>query len=225
MGKVGKLFALIKKGEFRVILHKVWETFQKNIYVLYAKAEDLRMGGMSIDKRIPSQYNHLGANATLSTDYRLLKRVFKSYPIKEDDIFVDVGCGQGRVLTYLYLRGIRNKMFGVEIDPEVAETAKVRTRKCDNIEILCANILDCTELIKGATAIYIFNPFNETVLLPFIKLIEEQCHHNVTLYYLNDIHRQHLDKRAKWRILRRDIVKRPDDISFPYSIYKYFPDS
>lgn len=212
---------MLKKGEFKHLFIKILNRAKKACYVIRARFEDWCLGGVSIEHIIPSKFKETGAKWTQSTDYRLLDRAFKTYPLKENDVFVDVGCGEGRVLTYLYLRGIKNKLIGIELDPDVAETARKRTKKCANIEIISANILECEEIISNVTSIYLFNPFDEKIMSPFIQMIEDNCHHDIVLYYLNDRHRYLLDKRDNWKILRRDIVHRPCDLSFPYSIYKY----
>ena len=210
-------------ASLKILLNKFKIGIIKLLYSIRARIEDWRLGRISVEKKIQSKYKDLGANASHSTDYRLLDRVFKTYPLKKDDMFIDVGCGEGRVLTYLYLRRVRNKLIGIELDADVAETARKRTIKCNNIEVLCANILDCSELVKTATAFYIFNPFDETVLIPFIEMIEENCKHKVTLYYLNDVPRKFLDKRDNWVIVRRDLVTRPGELPFYFSVYRFLP--
>lgn len=223
--KIKTLLLLLSKRDIKKIFRIIRIRISKGMYSLRSRIEDWRLGRVSVDGIIQSKYKDMGVTWTQSTDYRLLDCVFKTYPLKKDDIFVDVGCGEGRVLTYLYLRHIKNEMIGIELDSDVAETAKKRTEKCENIEILCKNVFDCSDVIKKATAIYIFNPFNETVLLPFIEMIEKHCHHKVTFYYLNDIHRKYLDKRTKWRIVRRGLVDRPGELPFHYTVFRYLPDA
>ena len=222
--KIITFLRLLKNGEVKKVGYLIWVHLYRILYKIRAMFEDLRLGGVSLERTIPSQFAECGSKPTQSTDYRILDNVFKAYPLKSEDYFVDVGCGEGRVLSYLYLRGFRNKIVGVEIDPDVAQTAKSRTMKCKNIEVFCANVLDNPDLIKSATAIFIFNPFNEQILVPFIKMIETHCDHNVMLYYLCDIHRKCWNLRAKWEILCRDHVIIPGNSPFYYSIYMYSPD-
>ena len=160
--------------KLRKLYRKLRIRLRKRLYTVRARIEDWRLGKVSVDGIIPTKYKSLGVTWTQSTDYRLLDHVFKTYPLKNNDIFIDVGCGEGRVLTYLYLRRVRNKLIGIELDPDVAETARKRTKNCKNIEILCENVMECADVIKEATAIYIFNPFDDTVLVPFVEMIEKQ---------------------------------------------------
>ena len=137
---------------------------------------------------------------------------------------MDVGCGEGRVLTYLYLRGIKNRLIGVEIDPLIAETAKKRTMNCHNIEIICSNVIDQPEVLSEVTAFYLFNPFGDAIIPKFLEMIEKHSKHTVTVYYVFDVlGKRHLDKRENWRILRRDVIYRPGMRPAPCSIYQYNP--
>ena len=223
--KIRSFFSLLKQGKLGAIFQKISVRFVRCVYKIRAWIEDCRIGGISVEKIKPTKFAELGATHSQSTHYHMLDRAFKSVKLKEDDVFLDVGCGEGRVLTYLYLRGYRNKMIGIELDPDIADTAKARTSKCANIEVVCDNILNRADLIKNATAVYLYNPFDETVLAPFIQMIEEHCDHKLTVYYMNDVHRKLLDKRENWYVARRDYVKSLHySLWFPYTIYRYIPE-
>lgn len=220
---IKKALSFLGSGQFGQLLCKIRGVFQRMPYQLRARYEDWRLGRISLNGRIPSRFAETGAYGTMSSDYRCMDEVFRVQPLKETDTFIDVGCGEGRVLTYLYLRGFRGKMIGIELDPEVAKTAQMRTEACANISILCANALQTRELIREATALYLYNPFNEVVLKGFIEMVEAECRHPVTLYYCWDIHRRFLDKRENWTILRRSTVPRPGGKDVFYTIYRYEP--
>ena len=172
---------------------------------------------------MPTRYQDTGAYATESTNYEWLDKIFKAYPLKQDDVFVDVGCGEGRVLTYLYLRKFRGKMSGIELDEQVAATATHRTKKCANIHIYHGNVLEYAEVFRDATAVYLFNPFDETVLLRFVEMLEQYIDHPLIMYYSNDRHKKVLDKRNNWFILRRDVLKCVDLPTRAYTVYRYRP--
>lgn len=224
MGKVRKAWKLLLSGDFATLWKKTVHIIKKMLYRMRARIEDWRIGRISLHKIIPTKYAGLGAYSTESTDYCWLDQIFKSFPLQADDVFVDVGCGEGRVLTYLYLRGFRGPATGVELDPDIAQTAVNRTRGCANIQIHCGNILEAQDIIKNATAIYMFNPFDETMVSRFADMIEEICDHPVTLYYCNDFHRKRLDKREKWYILRRNVLYSPVLPKRFYTVYRFRPE-
>ncbi len=224
MNIIKKTISILKNEGIKSFLLRSIGYFLRKLYKIYARIMDFRIGKVSVDKKKQSRYKDIGAYATESTNYIWLKKLFSSYPLKPDDVFIDVGCGEGRVLTYLYLKKFRNKMTGIELDEEIAQIAKQRTKKCDNIHICQGNVLEKGEVFKDATAVYLFNPFNAEILSSFIEMIEENVDHRLTLYYANDIHRKVLDKREKWYIIRRNIIKNMITPKRAYSIYLYWPD-
>lgn len=221
--KIKKMLSLLGSGQFGQLFRKIRGVFQRLPYQIRARIEDWRLGRIALSRRIPSRYAETGAYGTMSSDYRCMDEVFRVQPLTENDVFIDVGCGEGRVLTYLYLRGFRGRMTGIELDPEVAKTARMRTASCANISILCANALQTQDVVRDATVLYLYNPFNEAVLRSFIEMVEAECSHPVTLYYCWDIHRRFLDKRENWTILRRSTVRRSGGSDVFYTIYRYDP--
>ncbi len=219
-----KVWKYIKSGDFKTLFTITFRVIRKFFYRTRARFEDCLIGGISVNQKKPTKFSDIGAYDTQSTDYCWLDKIFSEFPLPKDSVFVDVGCGEGRVLTYLYIRGFRGKMTGIELDPEIAETAKKRTRKCPNIHIHQGNVLDCGEVIRDATVFYLFNPFDEKVLTDFIKLIEEVCDHPVYLYYSNDRYHNVLDRRIHWFILRRNVVSGPTVGKWRYTLYRYRPD-
>ena len=65
---------------------------------------DRRICGRSLVKYVPSIFrddkNGYGGTGSQSTHYALLRRVFSSVELKPNDVFLDVGCGKGRVLAF-----------------------------------------------------------------------------------------------------------------------------
>ena len=101
MSRMRKLRKLIRQGDFR----RIWKTgtiyLSNRAYTFFAVQRDKRYGGISVNQKKASKYSELGACATQSSDYRCLRQVFRAVPLSRNDVFIDVGCGEGRVLTYL----------------------------------------------------------------------------------------------------------------------------
>jgi hypothetical protein len=91
---------------------------------------------------IRSRYSHLGANATDSSFYHVLSRLFRDYPLKNTDVLVDVGCGKGRVIHWWLSHGCRNRIVGIELDETIAATTARTFARYPNVEILGGNALD-----------------------------------------------------------------------------------
>lgn len=96
-----------------------------------------------------------GVRPTMHTDYDILNELFDLVPIGADDVLVDVGCGEGRVIAGWLSRGLRNPMFGIEINPRAATLAKSRLKRWPNVAILQG---DASETVPStATLFYLFN--------------------------------------------------------------------
>lgn len=221
--KIKKAWDLIKHGQIKMLFKKAYIFFRSRFYRLRAWFEDCRYGGRSINKTIPSKYKEMGAHPSQSTDYRCLDKIFKSCPLEKGETLADIGCGEGRVLTYLYSRGHRGRLIGIELDEDVAATAKKRTKKCKNIEVHCINVLEASEILSEVSAVYLFNPFNRTVMTEFVSVIEKSCKSRVDLYYCNDIYRDAIDGRENWTIRCRDVIHRPGVKPASFTVYRYLP--
>jgi len=130
---------------------------------------DLRYGSILKGMKA-SPYRSIGANDTANTKYEELDSVFKDVEIGDAEVLADVGCGKGRVINYWLSRGLRNTMYGIELDPEVAREARRRLRRRQNVRILAGNVL---EILPGdVTLLYLFNPFSREVMLRFKAVLD-----------------------------------------------------
>lgn len=201
------------------------KSFAGWLYALRTKWEDRRLGGISVEETKPSRFAALGAEATQSSDYRCLDRIFKKHvPLTKDDVLLDVGCGEGRVLTYLYLHKAKCRLMGVELDPEVAATAQKRVEKCPGIEIRCANILEAQDLMQQVTVYYLFNPFNGKIFSKFVAALEKQVPHPIRMVYLFDYYAAYLDNRPGWTKLVGETFQRKGGEAATYSVYQFDPE-
>ena len=121
---------------------------------------DLRFGGfIGGSKKTP--FAHLGAKDTINSDYGALPWVLGPV-LEHGDVFVDVGCGRGRVLNWVLAQHKAAKLYGIEIDPEVAREVRTRLARYPNVEILVG---DALQNIPGdATLFYLYNPFARHVM-------------------------------------------------------------
>lgn len=94
--------------------------------------------------------------------YRKLIHLFKCYPFEENDGFIDIGCGKGRVLVEASLHGCCN-IYGVDLSEELLVYARKNMRECQKknhsikYQLLCMNAKD-----------YVFSPdINKVFLYKF----------------------------------------------------------
>ncbi|NHA04068.1 class I SAM-dependent methyltransferase [Mucilaginibacter sp. HC2] len=124
---------------------------------------------------------------TVSTNYEELEIIFlQKISLQPDDVIIDVGCGKGRVFSYLLYKGFTNKMIGYEINQMVGSKTKKRLSRFKNIEIRCDNIFD--DFPRQGNIFYLYNPFKEAMVTEFMHRILEIADRNPIVIYNNPIH-------------------------------------
>jgi SAM-dependent methyltransferase len=131
---------------------------------------DLRYG-RPLGGSIASRHPEAGANDIGNSDYDDLTLLFGAALLERDDVVVDVGCGKGRPLNWLLSHHRENRIYGIELDPEICGATRRRLRRFANVTVLCG---DATTLLPpDATVFYLFNPFNEEVMRRFVAALKE----------------------------------------------------
>jgi SAM-dependent methyltransferase len=124
---------------------------------------DLRHGGYTGGVHA-SPYGHLGATHTVSTKHSLIPYLLG--PILQDgDVFVDVGCGRGRVINWVLDDGRASAIYGMEIDKRFAAEVTKRHQRNDKVTVVAGNALEA--LPDSATLLYLWNPFDGSVMARF----------------------------------------------------------
>jgi SAM-dependent methyltransferase len=124
---------------------------------------DVRFGGFTGGVK-KSPFGHLGANETVSTRLDLIDALLGPR-MRPGEVFVDVGCGKGRVLNWAIRDGRAARVIGLEIDREVAEGAAARLTRHAHCEVRIGDA--CALLPADATLIYMWSPFNRAVMVAF----------------------------------------------------------
>ena len=106
------------------------------------------------------------------TPYAVLERLAESGLIREGDVFVDYGCGKGRVSFFIsYTTGC--KAIGVEYDRALYAAAEkalsVFEGRRDKVLFLYENAENYT--IENASCFYFFNPFSVKILRSVLNKI------------------------------------------------------
>ena len=152
---------------------------------IYERLPGVTLKGALTPYRIRSQSP--AAMAYIPTDLFALRNVLRY--VGPEDVFVDLGCGKGRVLCFVAGRRKLKKVLGVEIVPELAQIAR---RKVAN-----SRLLTPVEVIEGdaakadlneGTVFYLFNPFGEKTLRKVLSNIETSLSSNprgIRILYYN----------------------------------------
>ena len=128
--------------------------------------------------------------------------------------FIDLGSGKGRVLLLAALRPFR-RVIGVEISPALhaqaqanaAAFARHHPRACA-VECVCADASEY-ELPEGDLVVFLYNPFNATLLdkacsrmLASIALNPRE----LDLVYVNPVHFEVIERTGRFERLCRDVA-------------------
>lgn len=90
---------------------------------------------------IPSQQNVAFTYGEIL--FESIEKCLSYYPLKKDDIFLDVGSGLGKVVIQVTLQTQLKAAYGIEIIPELHDQAVLIQKKINNnkINFICADFL------------------------------------------------------------------------------------
>jgi SAM-dependent methyltransferase len=113
---------------------------------------DLATAGVHTDGRIPY----------VPSGWRSLPSALRHIPISDDDVFLDLGSGKGRVVLQAAERPFK-RVIGVELSPELTAVAQenlhaVRAKlRCQDVELIVADITTY-RIPDDVTIVYAYNP-------------------------------------------------------------------
>jgi SAM-dependent methyltransferase len=146
-----------------------------------------------------------------ATRDRDLWRMAEYLAMGRDDVFVDFGCGKGRVVCFAALQGIK-KVIGVELRKELAEFVQwyVRTRTLP-VPVEIYNGDAATFMSDEATIFYLFNPFGQKTVREVVNNISESLAvhpRGIRIVYNNCVYARCLDNTG-WLVREGQIPGTP----------------
>jgi 16S rRNA G966 N2-methylase RsmD len=129
------------------------------------------------------------------TRYEILDHIFEylreNHPQRRK--MVDLGSGRGRVLIYSALNGM--EITGVEIDPYLVTEAQKNLKKAVKkhplvnfkVDMVEQNVVDY-ELPEDLEILFLFNPFDEHILMTLIRQIQVKKLENLLLVYVTSVY-------------------------------------
>lgn len=122
-------------------------------------------------------------NSYAPTPWRLIGRMLPVEDVNRADVFVDFGCGMGRVLLEAASRYPFARVIGVELVPSLADAATAalsanqRRLRCAEWEIVNVDVLDYP-VPDDLTVAYFYDPFTGSVFDAVIARLEESVERN-----------------------------------------------
>ena len=225
----------MKESKFKKIIEYIKHPSRIYIYITYRIVRiidgihDRQICGCNLSRR--RNTNIEGGNHYAPTCYWNLDEMFKDAQFTEEDSFVDIGCGKGRVLAWWLGKKLPGKCTGIELDPFVAGVAKKWLSRYPEERVRLIEGDALKQDYSEYTIIYIFRPFTKEFLIRFLERMEAQLTHPIRFYYMTDqFSREVLWGRPGWKgIRRRKVYKKYGLCMYGspqyYSIWTYTPNS
>lgn len=198
------------------------------IATAYDTIIDLRICGKPLGKYVPSIDRKIKqATGSESARYWTLEKVFRDVNFSPDDKLIDVGCGKGRVLAFLEKNKFPGQLYGIELNPIVAEYAQSWANKYNNINIFSGDAFGIN--YDDYTVIMMCRPFLEDMYLTFLDKLEADVTHPITvILYVDNYMAKHVADRSGWSMIKKDCefkkgIIAPNYYPVHYSIWNYNP--
>jgi len=145
-----------------------------------------------------------------------LPRILRRDEVTADDVFLDLGCGKGRVVLMAARYPFR-RVIGVDISERLLGVAQANVaagrarRRCGEVELHRADVVDY-RISDDVTVVYMFNPFGGAIFDAAIgHLIEsvDRRPRTVRLIYRNAVHHDRLLRTGRVELTRRALPPRP----------------
>jgi SAM-dependent methyltransferase len=183
--------------------------------------------GLDTDEpRIELEHFHSDRVWYQPSSWRTLRRALRKDEVKPTDVFVDFGCGKGRVLIcaarYRFAR-----VIGVEISPRLSEIARdnlaraSRKRACRDVQVVTCDAVDF-EIPDDMTHAYFYYPFMggtfQTVLNRIVESVDRRPR-RVTLIYLEPRRERDVLATGRFKLVREISGRMRDRISPRIHVY------
>jgi len=119
--------------------------------------------------------------------FSTIRSIFRRIDLQPSDVFVDVGCGKGRVLCYAARHEVK-RVIGVDLSPELcgdarANATRLRGRKAPIVvEVRPAHEFD----YSAASAVFMFDPFGAATMSKVLEKIgRDTAGRSVRIAYAN----------------------------------------
>jgi SAM-dependent methyltransferase len=139
-----------------------------------------------------------------------LERLLAHVPFAlERATFVDLGAGMGRAL-FAAGRFPFRQIAGVEISPALVAVARDNLAAFPRDGLVCRDLRivrgDATafRFPRGDLVVYLYNPFDATVLARVLENLERSPRANLALIYHTPVERAAIDERARFELLAEE---------------------
>ena len=166
----------------------------------------------------------MGGTGSQSTHYAFLKKIFRGAGLTASDVFMDVGCGKGRVLAFLIKEKCPCPLYGIEHNPEVAKIALAWAGQYEQAHILIGDAL--THDYNPYTVLSLARSFLQKTFVVFVEHLERTMTHPIRLiFWYGQEYYCDLTVRPGWEMEKREKLGRYFGLraGHGYSIWRFDP--
>jgi SAM-dependent methyltransferase len=154
------------------------------------------------------EHDHPERVQYVPSPWHVLPRALHYLGVSEDDVFVDFGCGRGRVLHQAAKRPFR-RVVGIEISPTLAETArrtlaaKRNRHRCSDVEVVVSDVTEF-RVPDDMTIGYLFDPFKGEILDAVVRQIIgsiDRRPRRIRLIYVHPFYASQVVDTGRFRLL------------------------
>jgi 16S rRNA G966 N2-methylase RsmD len=124
--------------------------------------------------------------------YVMISRMFEVLQPTKNDVFLDVGCGKGRVLCCASRLPMK-RVIGIEQNDQLLKIAHRNVERlrgaCTPVDLICTSAE--TYSYDDATIVYLYNPFNERITRAMTDRLRESVARSpreLRIAYANPVH-------------------------------------
>ncbi|MER7127973.1 methyltransferase domain-containing protein [Streptosporangium saharense] len=165
-----------------------------------------------------------------AANWQTLRRTLPRDAVNENDVFVDLGSGMGRMVLEAAWRYPFKKVIGVELSAELSEIARqnvagTRLRlRCKDVELVSSDVLDY-EIPRDVTVVFLNNPFRgetfATVMRKLVASVDDNPR-EVTVIYFNPTEDEFLKSTGRFRHVRTVNRSRRDKQDGPFGTIRIY---
>jgi SAM-dependent methyltransferase len=181
--------------------------------------------GMDTSRDLDADVKTASSFGYQPSPWTTLARLLRPSDVSPSDVFVDFGCGKGRVL-YLAARYPFRRVIGIELRADIAEIARRNLARhhhrlaCRDIHVITSDARSF-DIPDDSTVAFLYNPFPESVFCEVVARIRVSLDRKPrrlrVLYRTPDYHDRVLG--AGFREAKRVVIQRTDWVS-PVVLYE-----
>jgi SAM-dependent methyltransferase len=195
----------------RARVSRLWRKTAKTIELLVDRLDRVFDRGLDTSRHVYDVPETADVDGVIyvPSAWHVLPRALRAVGAGDRDVFVDFGCGKGRIVHQAARWPLR-RVIGVEVSTELADFARTlvaahsREHRCRNVEIVVCDAAQFP-VADDVTIAYFFDPFRDKTFDAVLdNLVDSIDRHprRLRLIYVNPIHGAQVLATGRFRLVK-----------------------